>query len=262
MITIITTYAPASGPKEKVQMIAAYSLSCLKGVQVIVLDELGMRKGLCERYGFINLGSLRSGESFGVPTKAFDMGHAFGLVESVAEGDAVMFLNGDNIVVSCCVSELFDKVSAQTDGDFVCLGRRMDIPESEYLPLIEEGSEEECFHRLLPLAAESKRIPYGVDVYVWSKSQFKKLRKLPVLIDGWHYDNWLVNDAYENCPNVFYLSMAFDTLHCYHGDSAYRQRDIARASTEHNRKVIVASYPHLNTSEMKTPSPIPQEWLK
>jgi hypothetical protein len=262
-LSIITTFAPTKSMiRDTVQRLSAYSLSLVKDAEVIVLDEHDAYRDVCEAYSFSRMTDFKRGTDVGVNSHALLMGDAFERLRAIVRGDVVMFVNGDNLLIPSSVSEVFTKLCVTTRGDFICLGRRNDLIEQVYVPiLLLDGPISLCFDRIIAEFGTATRIPYGVDVYAWSRPRFNDITLLPVVIDGWYYDNWLVNDAYLKTKNVFYLSGLVETIHPTHSDTNERQRTTAKESTDHNERVVRDAYPQLDITVMNTPPTIPQELL-
>lgn len=265
MLSVLTTFAPCSGNKMRTQEVAAYSMSRLVDTglcEVLVFDEHDKFGDLCRAHRLIRVTDLRVGKDVGVNSPALLMDSMFGRARELAHGDTIAFINGDNVFTNERAPRAFKSIYDATRGDFACLGRRLEMREDERDALFAGRSVEETYTAIVAQAPALPRIPYGVDVYAWSRSNFERMKLLPVLIDGWHYDNWLVNEAYALTKNVFYLSGWVDTVHCYHGDSAYRQATgTGSASTTHNKRVIVAAYPGVDTAIMTTPPIVPEDFF-
>ena len=259
VITLLTTFAPFEGEREIVQTEAAKSFSRLQRCQVVVFDEAENAVYVCERGGFERVTGLRTGAAVGVDSPAFLMGDAFRKVKPLIRGQVVLWVNGDNMILPRAAFEgqwkpweLFERLNQQTDGDFVCLGRRLEIADD---PEMCRGLK---WHSLYQKA---QRISHGVDVFAWSRSQFEQVQELPVLVDGWHYDVWLANDAYSHCENVYYLSGQMEVIHFAHKNQQ-RQITTANASTVHNRATIKAGMGRRYRASIWTPPVIPQELLR
>jgi hypothetical protein len=258
-LSILTTYSPAQGMRARVQALAAYSLSLVEDAEVIVLDESGWANPVCEQYGFKRMTGMKTGKDVGVPGGAWLMDDGFRLAGEQAHGEVIMFLCGDNIVWSGDLAEKLRKINARTEGDFICLGRRLDLQNYEDLLW---GDLHQCYLRLLACVNDAKRIPYGVDQYIWSRSQFEKMDRLPLLVDGFFWDNAMVTDAWQKTSHLYYLAGVLETIHCVHKDSSVRQVTVARPSSEHNLRVVTNAYQGLEIRKMETPPIVPKEWLE
>jgi len=261
MFNLLTSFAPIKGDWGLMQQVAAYSFSLLQDCKVFVLGNDDGASQICQQYGFIHIPNVKVGKDIGVSTSnGIVLGDAFEKVKEQINEGVVLFINGDNVIVpsvlysdNSSIDESFQKMNDYFKGDFCGWGRRNEVYDYNNLKQIQ--SIEKSYEYTVKLFEEkkSKRIQYGIDLYIWSYSAFNKMELLSVLIDGWHYDNWLGHVPYQLSKNVVYLTDIIETIHYQHPESSNRQQNEARESTLYNKKLIQQYFPNLDIFKLKTP---------
>jgi hypothetical protein len=257
-LSILTTYSPAQGMRARVQALAAYSLSLVEDAEVIVMDESGWAKPICEQYGFQRLTGMRTGKDIGLPSSALLLDDGFSKARKVVQGSVCLFITGDCVLLPGDLAGPMAKLLEHTP-DFCAYGRRLDLAGYEGLIW---GPLEGAYRRVVEQAGRGNRLRYGVDLYAWSNLRFQSINLIPQIVSGWYFDNWLVNDMHQQTRNMFNLAGIAEAIHPVHDSTSVRQTTTDRACTEHNYKSFSGAYPGLDIRKMETPPIVPKEWLE
>ena len=176
MITLLTTFAPIRGDWGQIQKIAAYSFSTL-GCQVIVLgNDFGVDE-ICRKYGFLQIKDILVGKDIGVQSSnGIVLGDAFLKANRYIKEDVVIYINGDNIIMpNSPLVKILPQLMKEFNGDFGGWGRRHEAYDyRKYIDLSEELAYEDT--TLLYGTGKLRRILYGIDIYLWSRPVFEKIR--------------------------------------------------------------------------------------
>ncbi len=134
----------------------------------------------------------------------------FALAREAAVAPYLGYINADIILLPDFL-EAVESVLAQTQGDFLMVGRRWDLDVTTPLETTEGWAQ-----RLRALAREKGRLhsPFGIDYFVFPKAAFADMPPFAVGRAGW--DNWMIYHARRQGWKVIDATKATTVIHQNH----------------------------------------------
>ena len=134
----------------------------------------------------------------------------FALAREAAAAPYLGYINADIILLPDFL-EAVESVLAQTQGDFLMVGRRWDLDVTTPLETTEGWAQ-----RLRALAREKGRLhsPFGIDYFVFPKGAYAQMPPFAVGRAGW--DNWMIYHARRKGWKVIDATEATTVIHQNH----------------------------------------------
>ena len=252
LYSIITSCAPFTGFRKRLQEVALHSFAQVRDCQVIVLGEDEGVEEICTKYGFTQVKGIQTGKDVGVPgADGIVMSDGFERAKQVVKGRVVCYVNADCVLMPWSyykIGLLF------LEGiRFAAWGRRLNW--DKYRPKINDVDDATAFENVQRVykTGKLKRNGFGIDLYMWSRAVFEDMMMPPFLIDGWSWDIWMGNIIFDLTDRCYRLDGIMEIVHPQH--EIGRQTDPGQdlASSEYNYKVLDAVMPGIGKHIRKPP---------
>jgi len=228
-ISFLVSYAPFKGYRGIVQTFCLQQLMTLKDCDVTVFGHAKGVKDACMTFGCQQVSCVESGLDRGLSYGKLFIDDLIKKAQQTVLGDYVVYIAGDVFVLSSnSLLDLFDSIGYPFGGWM----RPLAMPEYKRFRYVSFERGKQLVQGAV-CGQHLSRIERGVDVLIWSRDVFDKLRVPPFLIESWRHDLWMAN----NFPteNVWCFNNTIEAVHIGpHGD---HQTSIDQKACQYNLRL-------------------------